>query len=93
MSFGRVLFQRQPVARLLVRPVTEVLRFREDLRVRQGLRDRGRFVVARVIDHDGQVDDLLREDLLMRLPQGPGRVVCGHDHDDLLTLEHPRRSY
>ncbi len=50
-------------------------------------RDRGRVVVARVVDDDDLVDDVVRQ-IFVGPAKGSHRVVRGHDHDQSLSVDH-----
>ena len=90
----RAVLQRQAIARFLVPAVAEVLHVRVDDRLRQRLRQGGRLVRAGVVDDDDQIDDALRQHLLVRLQQRLGRVVGGHDDDDFLCpMRNMRMTY
>jgi hypothetical protein len=82
------VFEREAVARFLVPAVAEVLHVRVDDRLRQRPGERGGLVGARVVNEDDQVHDPLRKHFGVRLLQGLGRVVRGHDDDDFFVAEH-----
>src|SRR5690349_20884555 len=51
-------------------------------------RNRCRLVVARIIHQDDFVDDVVRDDFLIRLAQSAGRIIGGHNDDDFLSFQH-----
>ena len=72
--------ERRPVARLLVCPVAPVARVDDDVDP-ETARDLDRPVPGRVVHEDDVVHEVLR-DVVVRLLEGPLRVVSGHDDGD-----------
>ncbi len=83
-----LLFEGDPVAALLVAPVTGVLLVDVDDGALERAGDRDGPVPAPVIDQDDPIDHPLGEHLGMGAFKRPLRVVGGHDHHDLLVLIH-----
>src|ERR1044071_3902930 len=50
--------------------------------------NRSSLVVAGIIDQNDLIDDVVRDDFLIRLAQGQGRIISGHDDDDFLSFQH-----
>ena len=80
------VFERQRVTRLLVAAVATVggMAMRQDAELRSN-RD-GR-IVARVIDQQHFVDDVVRKGRVAR-GQRLFRVIRGHDDDDFFSVQH-----
>src|SRR5439155_20396360 len=82
------LLEREPVARLLVRPVASVDRVSVHAGTGKRPGDGRRGIVAAVVDDDHEVDDALGHHLVVRLPERARGVVGRHDDDDLLAVQH-----
>src|ERR1017187_2842946 len=78
----RAVFEGQAVTRLLVRAVASVARMRVRDDAIDPLRDLERRILARIIDDDHEIDDVVTEDFTDGLFDRQGGVVRGHDDDD-----------
>ena len=84
----RAALERDRVAGLLVAAVAKVAVVL-DVMEAELARERDGLVLARVVDEDDLVDDLVRE-LVVGALEGPRRVVRGHDDHELPAVDHGR---
>src|SRR2546423_11001372 len=81
-------FQCEAITSLLVGAVSFVDVMDVHLHTFESLCHSNGIVAAAVIDHDDVIDQLLFADFGVGLAQGPGRIVSGHDDDDLFISIH-----
>ena len=86
----RAFIQREPVTRFLVSAVAFVGLMNVDLHAGQTSRHLRRVVMTRVVHQNDRIHDPLLDDLVVRLPQRPLRIVSRHDDDDFVAAEHWR---
>jgi hypothetical protein len=86
---GAVL-ERQGVARLLVAAVATISRMHLHDDAIEAARQLDGVILARVVDDDHQIDDVVGHDLAPGFLDGVLGVVGGHHHNDLrLRRRHP----
>jgi len=80
----------QPVASLLIAPVTTIFRVHFHLNPVEGARDCHRLIPAAIVHQNDEIDQVLSHNLVVSTAQGLSRIISRHYHDDLLTVNHDR---